>query len=572
MVQEKPWEVSVCIAGGGPAGATCGALLRKYNPDVSVLIVEKATFPRDHVGESQLPGCAHVCHEMGCWDEIEAAGFPIKIGASYTWGANKEIWDFDFVDPNAFPDMPRPGKFEGVRRQTAFQVDRAKYDEILLNQAAKLGCEVVQGVQVTEVERDGDRIVSLGLSDGRRVNARHYVDATGAPAVLRRAMGVESFAPKELRNIAVWGYWENAEWAVNIGVGGTRVQVRSLPYGWIWFIPLGPTRTSIGLIVPTEHYKASGKRPEELYHEAIRQETSIAPLIKNARMQGETHSIKDWSHLADRLVGENWWLIGESAGFADPILAAGMLVAHNSGRDLAYTLNEMERGELDSGWLRTRFNERHRRNIWQYIRFAQFWYAANGCFTDLQEQCAKIAGEGGLKLDPKQAWRWLSQGGFAIDEVIRPSLGSYDVFAARDILGAFLGGDRTPVFQKYNVFTLNLHGAEPDVIGDLKEGRIIPTRCLRKGKSTLPLAGYYGNMVRILQQTQDITTVEGMIRSLVPNVSRAQQDAVLQTHMAVLEVMVQEGWVLTKTDKKRPFLRMRAAQAEGSRAIIGGRS
>jgi len=572
MVQERPVEVSVCIVGGGPAGSTTGALLRKYNPEISVLIVDKAAFPREHVGESQLPGCSHVCDEMGCWDEVEAANFPIKIGASYTWGANKEVWDFDFVDPAAFPEMPRPGKFEGVRRQTAFQVDRATYDDILLRRAQTLGCEVMQGVRVDEVERDGDRILSLGLGDGRRVQATHYVDATGAPALIRRAMGVESHAPKELRNLAVWTQWENAEWAVKIGVGGTRVQVRSLPYGWIWFIPLGPTRTSVGLILPTEEYKRSGKTPDELYHQAIREEPSIAPLLTNARQLGETQTTKDWSHIADRLVGENWWLAGESAGFADPILAAGMLMAHSSGRDLAYTINELERGELDSGWLRTRYNERHRRNIWQYIRFAQFWYAANGCFSDLQEQCARIAEEGGLKLNPSQAWRWLSQGGFAIDEVLRPSLGSYDVFAARDILGAFLGGERTPIFQKHNVFQLNVHGAEPDVMGDLKDGRIIPTRCLRKGKATLPLAGYYGNMVKFLQQTSDITAIARSIRQTVGGLGRAQQDAFLQTHMAALEVMAQEGWVIAKVDKKRPFLRMRAAQADGSRAIVGGRS
>jgi hypothetical protein len=43
-----------------------------------------------------------------------------------------------------------------------------------------------------------------------------------------------------LQNIAIWDYWTNAEWADEIGVGGTRVQVMSLSHGWIWFIPLGP--------------------------------------------------------------------------------------------------------------------------------------------------------------------------------------------------------------------------------------------------------------------------------------------------------------------------------------------
>jgi hypothetical protein len=71
-------------------------------------------------------------------------------------------------------------------------------------------------------------------------------------------MGVETHPETSLQNVAFWDYWENAEWAIEIGVGGTRVQVMSQAAGWMWFIPLGPTRTSIGYIVPAEHYKESG--------------------------------------------------------------------------------------------------------------------------------------------------------------------------------------------------------------------------------------------------------------------------------------------------------------------------
>ena len=45
----------VAIIGGGPGGSTTGTLLKKYAPEMRVLIVEKERFPRDHIGESQLP-------------------------------------------------------------------------------------------------------------------------------------------------------------------------------------------------------------------------------------------------------------------------------------------------------------------------------------------------------------------------------------------------------------------------------------------------------------------------------------------------------------------------------------
>ena len=48
---EKPYDVA--IIGGGPAGSTAASFLAKGGRRVVVL--EKETFPRFHIGESLLP-------------------------------------------------------------------------------------------------------------------------------------------------------------------------------------------------------------------------------------------------------------------------------------------------------------------------------------------------------------------------------------------------------------------------------------------------------------------------------------------------------------------------------------
>ena len=370
MTNATPYDV--VIIGGGPGGSTAASLLRKYNPALRVLILEKARFPRDHVGESQLPAIGSILNEMGVWEKVEQAGFPIKIGASYTWGRNNDRWDFDFYPVEEWRDEPRPAMYTGQRLHTAFQVDRALYDDLLLKHAESLGAEARQETHVVEILREGDRVTGLRLECGEIVTGRHYIDASGTVGILRRAMGVEVRVTNELRNIAVWEYWRNAEWAVEIGVGATRVQVRSLPYGWIWFIPLGPDRTSVGLITPAEHYKKTGLSPEEIYLKALEEQPEIASLVRNATRENNLQSCKDWSQLAERVVGENWFLVGEAAGFADPILAAGMSLAHSSAREAAYTILELDRAELDPAWLRERYDRRNRTNIEQHIRFAQY--------------------------------------------------------------------------------------------------------------------------------------------------------------------------------------------------------
>jgi len=551
----------VAIIGGGPAGTTAATILRKYAPDLRVLILEREKFPRDHIGESQLPSIGKVLDEMGVWDKIEAANFPIKIGASYTWGKHSDRWDFNFVPPESWVDEPRPGTFAGQRRIVAFQVDRSIYDTILLRHAESMGVIVREETGVEEVLHTDNRVDGLRLMNGEVVTARWYVDASGVVGILRRALGIGSDVVKELRNIAIWDYWRDAKWAIEIGTGGTRVQIRSLPYGWIWFIPIGPTRTSIGLVTPVEHYRARSTPPEELYLDALREQPEIAKLVAGAEREGTIRSCKDWSQLSDRIIGENWVLVGEVCGFADPILSAGLSLAHASARDAAYTILELDRGELDAAWLRARFDERNRTNVLQHIRFAQYWYSANSCFTELRDNCQAIAAESGIRLTPQAAWEWLSQGGFTTEHLGLPSSGTFDVASSRQLIGLFSGeGSAKPgyLMNGYNKFTLNLKGATKCVIGLLHDGRIHQVECYERGGHRLPRVGYYGAVLNALEQTSDIQTIVKSLETAAQTTNPGAPASFAQLHVSLvlqaLEVMIQQHWVHRKVDKKRPTI------------------
>ncbi len=550
-------DFDVVIVGGGPSGTTAATLLKKYNPDLRVLLIEKEEFPRDHIGESQLPAICNVLDEMGVWDEVERANFPVKIGASYTWGKDNDRWDFDFFPVELWEDQPRPGKFEKQRRFTAFQVERAKYDHILLRHAQSMGTEVRQPAKVDEVLHEGDTITGLKLNTGETVTGRYYIDGSGTVGMFRRALDIGTEVPPQLRNIAIWDYWDNAEWAVEIGTGTTRIQIRSLSWGWIWFIPLGPTRTSLGLVCPAEYYRKSGKTPEELYQIAIDEQPEIAKLLSNATPRGTIESCKDWSHLADRIVGDNWFICGEAGGFADPILSAGMTLAHTSAREAAYSILELMRGELDGDWIRDQYNQRNRNAVRQHIRFALYWYSANSCFTELKEHCSKIAKEAGLRLSPQHAWRWLSVGGFSNDSTGRAMAGSFDVASAKQILERFDGARKSEwLVNGHNVFKLNLHGATEGQIGEFRDGRIEITECYVKADRKLPKAGYYGKMIEILQHTSDGATIAEMIEAHVQLRPAKLRRETTSRFTQALEVMIQEGWVQRKVNKKRPFIRV----------------
>lgn len=550
-------EADVAIIGGGPGGSTLATLIKKYAPDRKVIILEKEKFPRDHVGESQLPAISGILYEMGCWDKIETADFPLKVGATYRWGKSPELWDFDFAAPSEIEKLQRPTPYEGLRHFTAFQVDRAKYDDILLRHAESLGVDVMEETQVAKIHRDGDRVEGLETRDGTMVKAKMYVDASGHIGVLRRGMGVETKKETNLQNIAMWDYWENADWAVEIGVGGTRVQVMSQAAGWMWFIPLGPTRTSIGYVCPVEYYKEQEKSPDEIYKEAIGNDKRISSLIENATPRGLTETTTDWSFTSNRVYGENWFLVGESAGFADPILAAGLTLTHTGARELAYVINDLFQNPDDADWLKESYEELQLRRIRQHIRFADFWYAANGQFTDLKDHCAQIAKESGIRMTPEAAWRWLAQGGFTNEGISKPGIGTCDIPSLKQVLWVLTDKQGDYELNKMNVLKLNTRNAEKKMIPMFVEGKIERHECWVRGQNQLPLVGYFKLLVDLLSEKNEmeISELYKRVENTYAGGGTGHQSP-LKLAIQALEAMVNEGWVKGHLDKKKQRLNL----------------
>ena len=555
----------VVIIGGGPGGSTCGAFLKKYCPKLSVLILERETFPRDHIGESQLPLISNILDEMGAWDKIERANFPVKIGATYRWGNDSTLWDFHFIPRGEFHDEPRPAKFEGQRRFTAFQVDRAIYDKILLDHAREFGCEVRERTAVRSVEHANDEIQSITLSSGERIEAKYFVDATGHVGFLRRNLNISVIEPSVLQNVAFWNYWRNAEWAVKIGLGGTRIQIMSLGYGWIWFIPMGPDRTSVGFVCPADYYKKSGLRPEELYRKALADEPRISGLLSKATAEDGFATTKDWSFVANRLVGKNWLLVGEAAGFADPILSAGLTLTHVSAREAAFTLIELlaplqkDQPKLNEEWLKTEYETLNKHRVFQHIRFADYWYSANAHFTDLKEFTREIAKDAGLEFDADRAWQWLGTGGFADTEDGEAGIGGYSLGAVNDIIVRLSISEPSQEMPHSGTsgFYLNVKDAERCQSAFYEGGRVTPVDTFKRGSKRLKLKGPTGWLAMAFSRNPRVDQALRYVASLFPPEQVTETSTSFWNPINnALDGMVRDGWLVKQQVASAPVFKI----------------
>src|SRR5215475_9066949 len=117
-------ETDVVVIGGGPGGSTLATLVAMQGH--RVILLEKEKFPRYQIGESLVPSTVHgVCRLTGVADELHKAGFTKKRGGTQRWGANPEPWTFAF---SVSPRMTGETSF-------AYQVERSKFDKILLDHA-----------------------------------------------------------------------------------------------------------------------------------------------------------------------------------------------------------------------------------------------------------------------------------------------------------------------------------------------------------------------------------------------------------------------------------------------------
>jgi len=371
------WDVA--ILGGGPAGSLCASLLRTQAPELSVVVLDKASFPRPTVGEVALPGWADLLDRVGVLDRVEASGPIRKLGVIFSWGPAEAgtTWTADFRDSDT-----------GTGPPGSWHLDRARFDQELLAHCAELGAEVRQGVRILDVQPEGDGF--LVETDGEPVRTRQVVDASGRTRFLANRWGLGLSRYDDMNNYAVYGYWTGAEAyslpGDTLAEGETWAFVVTCEEGWIFFVPLGGGVTSVGLVSRRENLREEGSTLD-LYMKAIRGAPFVKDLLANATYVGPTtlggsvdrvSVVQDWSYRVEKVCGPGWYLIGDAALFIDPVLSSGLTLASQGALQAANAITTLHRDPtVDRDALLESYQAAYRDVASAYYRTARVWYQRN---------------------------------------------------------------------------------------------------------------------------------------------------------------------------------------------------
>jgi flavin-dependent dehydrogenase len=356
------YDFDFAVAGGGPAGSSAAISLGQHGH--SVVLFERDTFPRFHIGESLLSTANDAFATLGVAKRIKAACFPEKWGARLFTHDGQSGRYVDFTDVRE------------VNRPQTYQVCRQEFDWILMERAREVGVDVREGCRVTACEFTSNAVI-LDASGAdvapARLHVRAIVDATGRGGLLARKFNLRTEEPL-LANIAIFSHYTNVPRLEGPRPDDIRLIARS-DAGWFWLIPISKELISVGVVLPKGLYRRLAKgSPEETLSSAISDTPIVAALMREARREWPVRVEKDFSYSASAYAGHRWILAGDAGSFLDPVFSTGVSIAMESGIEAAAELHRaLARNDFSDASFAA-FSRRQRKRFETFRRFVVGFY------------------------------------------------------------------------------------------------------------------------------------------------------------------------------------------------------
>jgi len=299
---------TVAILGGGPAASTLAVLLCRAGLRVGIWHKPKAA-PLI-VGESLVPAIIPMLQKLGLEETVRAFS-TLKPGATFNLGAEL---NFSFF----FRQLT------GNTATYAYNVPREKFDAALLDAAKQAGAKGYETPAKAERVAGTDRLQltrePLETSSGFFEQPPDLiVDATGRVRLLPNLLGIASEVGTR-KDAALFAHVDQTQLDHPGHVHTTR-----LDHGWSWRIPL-PGRVSLGMVMGAEHLPKFGGTKEERFDNLLKQDSVLRTVAGDAKRISPVMEYTNYQLVSSRMFGDGWALVGDTAGFIDPVFSSGLFL------------------------------------------------------------------------------------------------------------------------------------------------------------------------------------------------------------------------------------------------------
>ena len=382
-------EAEICVIGGGPAGAVAAYRLAQQGHDV--LLLEGCAFPRRHVGESLPPSVLPMLEWLGLRERVEHSGVVRPRGACIRWGRHA-LWYKEF------PTTP------------GMQVDRGRFDALLLEAARQAGVRVLQPARASRPRHVGPhawRVPTLVRGSTRTVTARFLIDASGRRGITGGRV-IRLSAP----TIALFAYWHE------IPLRRPDPCVEAAADQWYWGAPLPDGVFNATVFVDAERCKGYGTRGlGALYNTLVGQSVLLSPCLQGTLVSPIRAC--DASVLArEAPIGDDWIALGEASFALDPLSSQGVNMAITTGLQGSIVVHTMLTLPANATLAQAFYQARCTESLTTHRRFVQQYYAEQAACTPTAFWLKRC--EAPLPT-PSVALRSFTPGPLALDQPLRLS-------------------------------------------------------------------------------------------------------------------------------------------------------
>jgi len=390
----------VVILGGGLAGLSLARQLQLEAPSVRILVAEKRQHPVPEaafkVGESTVEIGAHYFQKVLNLEPHLRTQQLEKLGLRYFFphGDNRDLKRRVELGAPEYANVP------------SFQLDRGRFENMLLQLVRVSGTEVLDGCSVRAIELGGtSHAITLTTGDATRtVTARWVVDASGRASLLKRQLGLARpsghaanaswFRFKTRLRLDDWS--DDPDWKARVPTARRWLSTNHLMGKgyWVWFIPLGSGSTSVGIVADSALHPFNRINRFERALDWLREFEPQAAQVVEAHT-GDLEDFLALQHFAHGCArvfsADRWALTGEAGVFTDPFYSPGSDFIAMGNECIADLITREIGGEDISARVES-FNQTYLRLFDAFIRLYEGQYPIMG---NAQVMTAKVTWDNG---------------------------------------------------------------------------------------------------------------------------------------------------------------------------------
>ena len=336
LIEDKS---DVVIMGGGLAGLSLAIQLKYKVPDASIMVIEKARFPRPEgalkVGESTVEvGSYYFENILGLKNILDQEIRKLGLRFFFSRDANQDITQRTELGPSRFLTV------------WSYQLDRGRFENALVEYCEKLGVKLISESRVVDFKlARNDQLVHFEKAGEKlSLRAKWLVDASGRASLFKRKLALKKKVRHNINaawfriaaKISVDDWSKTTEWQQR------NEQSRYLStnhlYGkgyWTWLIPLSSGSTSIGIVADERFHSFKSINTFEKAREWLKKhEPQCSAMVEeNLDCFQDFLALKQFSYSCKQLYSEDGWcLTGDSGMFLDPLYSPGSdFIGMNNG-------------------------------------------------------------------------------------------------------------------------------------------------------------------------------------------------------------------------------------------------